>query len=119
MVYPVRCFVKWFTRSDSQASSPRSDPSSKGDYDWSALDEERLEYLLWEWHRRSAVLIRGLYLLSAVLRTWRQLCSIDAEITDAMYQQRLLRNVFAAWRIFSKPTAAIVDMEFSSFASES
>jgi hypothetical protein len=36
-----------------------------------------------------------------------------------MYQQRLLRNVFAAWRIFSKPTAAIVDMEFSSFASES
>ena len=119
MVYPVRCFVKCLTGTDSQASSPRSTVSSRYDYDWSAINEERREHLLWEWHRRSAVLIRGLYLLSAVLRTWRQLCSIDAEITDAMYQQRLLRNVFAAWRIFSKPTAAIVDMEFSSFASES
>ena len=74
--------------------------SSRYDYDWSAIHEERLEYLLWEWHSRSAVLIRWQYLLSAVLRTWRQLCSIDAEIADAKYQQRLLRNTFAAWRIY-------------------
>jgi hypothetical protein len=137
MVFPTTCFAKWFAWTDSQASSPRSIASSKDDYDrsaiheercfeigssassrddydWSEIDEERLECLPCEWHRRSAVLIRGQDLLSAVLRTWRQLCSIDAEITDAMYQQRLLRNAFAAWRI-----AAIVDMEFSSFASES
>ena len=68
------------------------------DYDWDAIHAERLEWLLWEWHWRSAVLIRWQYWLIAVLRTWRQLCSIDAEITDAMYRQRLLRNTFAAWK---------------------
>ena len=72
------------------------------DYDWDAIHAERLEWLLCEWHWRSAVLIRWQYWLIAVLRTWRQLCSIDAEITDAMYQQRqqrLLRNAFAAWQL--------------------
>ena len=72
------------------------------DYDWDAIHAERLEWLLWEWHWRSAVLIRWQYFFRAVLRTWRQLCSIDAEIADAMYQQRqqqLLRNAFAAWQL--------------------
>ena len=100
MVFPFLCFVKCFTGTDldSQASSPRSTVSSKYDYDWDAIDEERREHLLWWWHRRHRVLIRGQYFFRAVLRTWRELCSIDAEISDAMYQQRLLRNTFAAWR---------------------
>ena len=107
MVFPVMWFVKCFTGADidSQASSPRSTVSSKYDYDWDAIDEERREHLLWWWHRRHRVLIRGQYFFRAVLRTWRQLCSIDAEITDAMYQLRLLRNArnaFVAWRIYQR-----------------
>ena len=107
MVFPVMWFVKCFTGADldSQASSPRSTVSSKYDYDWDAIDEERREHLLWWWHRRHRVLIRGQYFFRVVLRTWRQLCSIDAEITDAMYQRRLLRNArnaFVAWRCYQR-----------------
>ena len=100
-----RCLVRCSAESDSQASSsrysPRSLASSADDYDWDAIYEERREDLLREWHCRHRVLIRGQYFFRAVLRTWRQLCSIDAEITDAMYQLRLLRNArnaFVAWR---------------------
>ena len=96
-----RCLVRCSAGSDSEAESrysPRSLASSADDYDWDAIYEERREDLLWEWHCRHRVLIRGQYFFRAVLRTWRELCSIDAEISDAMYQQRLLRNTFAAWR---------------------
>ena len=111
-----RCLVKCATgRTDSEASSPRSLASSKGDYDWSAIHEERLECLLSEWRFNRKNFLRGQYLLRAVLRTWRQLCSVDAEIVAAMYnqrsfsahhklrpphQQKLLRNAFAVWRIY-------------------
>ena len=97
-----RCFVKCATGgTDSEASSPRSLASSRDDYDWDAIHEERLkeereERLKEEraerlegLHRKN--FLKGQYLLRAVLRTWRQLCSIDAEIAaaiaDAMYQQ--------------------------------
>ena len=110
-----RCFVRCTTEIGSEASSPRSMASSRDDYDWSALHEERLEYLLWEWRFHRKNFLRGQYLLRAVLRTWRQLCSVDAEIVAAMYkqrlfsahhelrsphQQRLLRIAFAVWRIY-------------------
>ena len=96
-----RCFVRCSAGADPEASSPRSLASSKDDYDLRALHEDRLEYLLSEWRFNRKHFLKGQYLLRAVLRTWRQLCSIDAEITDAMYQRRLLRNArnaFVAWR---------------------
>ena len=86
-----RCFVKCSTGgTDSEASSPRSLASSKDDYDWYAIHEERLKEERLEALQRKNFL-RGQYLLRVVLRTWRQLCTIDAEIAaaiaDAMYQQ--------------------------------
>ena len=113
-----RCFVNGSTGgTDSGASSPRSLASSKDDYDWDAVHEERLkeerEETLEALQRKN--FLRGQYLLHAVLRTWRQLCSVDAEIVAAMYnqrsfsahhklrpphQQKLLRNAFAVWRIY-------------------
>ena len=104
-----RC-LRCSTRPDSQASSPRSLASSADDCDWSAIYEERRAHLLWWWHRRHRVLIRGQYFFRAVLRTWLQLCSIDAEIAAAMdrcrrkkCKKRLLTNAFAAWRICQRP----------------
>ena len=93
-----RCFVKCAIGTGSEASSPRSLASSKDDYDWEKLHEARLEDLLSEWRFYPKNFLKGQYLLRAVLRTWRQLCSVDAEIADAMYKQRLLRNALAAWR---------------------
>ena len=111
-----KCFVKCSTGTDSEASSPRSLASSKDDYDLRALHEDRLEYLLSEWRFNRKHFLKGQYLLRAVLRTWLQLCSVDAEIVAAMYnkglfsahyslrsphQQRLLRPAFVVWRLTS------------------
>ena len=112
-----RCLVKCSSGTDSEASSPRSLASSKDDYDWDAIHEERLkeerEERLEGLHRKK--FLKGQYLLRAVLRTWRQLCSVDAEIVAAMYNKRLfsahhslrsphhrrlLRNAFAVWRMY-------------------
>ena len=111
-----RCFVRCSAGTASEASSPRSLASSKDDYDLSALHEDRLEYLLSEWRFNRKHFLKGQYLLRAVLRTWLQLCSVDAEIVAAMYnkglfsahyslrsphQQRLLRPAFVVWRLTS------------------
>ena len=75
---------------DWEASSEESDDWNEQRY------EEKLEGMLYTvWYHRH--LVRGRILQHFFLRTWRQLCLVDADVAGALYQTHLLTKAFVAW----------------------
>ena len=90
-------------RPASGFSSPRSEPGSEDEFDWDEqiLEEEgallryKREQILQQISQREQILQQ------IVLRMWRELCFIFAEIADSLRAKQLkllLTNVFVAWK---------------------